>query len=404
MDQLLDARAAQIGTDITVNFSTVAGLPALQAAAEFASEAVAQLNMGVWRGRPYGTRISDVWQAQLFSRRPNPTQSEFEFWHTVEASLEYRNSAYVWKTLLDGRVIARTALHPGQVLPVPKRDGRVEYEVYFLDGYPVPPDVNGYGSLTVGPEIILHIRGRGSCGELIPLTPVQKFRKSLGLAVGKQEHEASLLANGAGYGLLMTFPSGTKEKEAEQWRKNFDAKNAGPSKAGRTKVIGGGATVSNISMTQADAQFVESVELSIRDICLIGHVPSWLITQPSKSAIMVNPEHEMQRWIYFYLGPRLSRIESSFNADPAFFGETDLRCMFETGDLIRGDLSTEDTIAHNQVQDGRLLVDEWRIAHGRDPLPGGVGMIPQITPVGGAPNPKPVTPPVQPDEEDEDDE
>lgn len=408
MDQLITARSAAAATSgMVVDYSTVSGLPAVQAAVEFSAEAVAQLSLAVWRGNPR-VRADDTWQGRLFLERPNLIQDEFEFLHTIQASLEYRNSAYVWKTKDDaGRVIARTALHPGQVDPRPAKGGGLVYDVYFLEGFPTPPDIRSYGKVpSVGTDTIIHLRGRGCSGELIPQTPIQKFRKALGLAVGKQEHESSLLANGAGHGLLLSFPAGTKQDEADTWRDRFDARHAGPTKAGRTKVIGGGATVSTISMTQADAQFVESVELSLRDSCLIFHAPLWLIGQPGKSAMMVNPEHEMQRWLYFYLGPRLSRIESAFNADPDLFGTPDLRCLFDTGDVIRGDLQTEDAIAHQQIQDGRLLVDEWRIAHGRDPLPDGAGMIPQITPVGGAPN-APVTPPAQspqgqePDEDEE---
>jgi hypothetical protein len=44
-------------------------------------------------------------------------------------------------------------------------------------------------------------------------------------------------------------------------------------------------------------------------------------------------------------------------------------------------------VLQQRVQSGILLIDEARHILGYDPLPGGVGQIPQITPVGGAPNP-----------------
>ncbi len=412
MDGLIAARAGQTAAGVLVNQQAVVGIPAVQSCVEFAAEAVAQLEMGVWtKSRPL-ERVVDCWQAKAFSRRPNPMQSEFEFWHSLEASLGYRNNAFVWKTLgRNGEVLHRTALHPGQVMAWRGDRGGLLYDVYFHEGYPLPPDVDGYGVIDkVDSDVVLHIRGRGGSGELLAPTPIQRFRKALGLAVSKQEHEASLLANGAGYGLLATFPPTVKPEEAEVWRKTFDARHAGPGKAGRTMTVGGGAAISNISMTQVDAQFVESVELSMRDACLIYHIPEWLlgVGVGAKGATKPGtPEHEMQRWLYFYLGPRLKRIESAFNADRQYFDVPDIRCMFETFDVIRGDLQTEDTIAHQQIQDGRLLVDEWREEHGREPLPDGLGKIPQITPVGGAPN-KPVTGPVQPkaapeEEDDEDD-
>jgi hypothetical protein len=105
----------------------------------------------------------------------------------------------------------------------------------------------------------------------------------------------------------------------------------------------------------------------------------------------------MQRWLYHGLGPRLARIESALNADGDLFGPGDIFAAFDVSDVVRGDLRSEDTVAHQQIQDGRLLVDEWRAARGFPDLPGGLGKIPQITPVGGAPNV--VTPAVQADED-----
>ncbi len=357
--------------------------------------------MSVWNKDVIQRKVTDVWQAKHFDSRPNPMQDQFEFWHTVEASLEYRGNAFIWKTLgTRGQVIARTALHPGQVQVNRMRTRELLFDVTFQQGYPLPPDVDGYGQVTVGPEVMLHIKGRGGSGELLAPTPIQRFRRSLGLSVSKQEHEASLLANGAGHGLVAIFPPNTKQEEADAWRARFDGRHAGPENNGRTKVIGGGVDIKQVSMTQADAQFVESVELSLRDVCFIYHIPPWLLdVGPGNKAGSkpATPEHEMQKWLYYYLGPRLSRIESAFNADVDYFEGTSLRCLFDTSDVVRGDLKTEDMIDHQRIQSGRLLVDEWRIEHGREPLPGGVGMIPQIIPVGGAPNP--VTPGVQEDDD-----
>jgi hypothetical protein len=48
------------------------------------------------------------------------------------------------------------------------------------------------------------------------------------------------------------------------------------------------------------------------------------------------------------------------------------------------------TVQHSQIQAGTLLPDEARADNGRPPLPDGLGQIPQVTPVGGAPNPAPL--------------
>lgn len=411
MDDLLSARRSggSLAGGVTVTNRTVRGIPAVQSAVELAADAVAQLGTAVWHGDgPIPEPASPAaWQSRLFRGSPSTVQDAFEFWHTASASLDHRNIAYLWKSKTSkGQVHSLTALHPDQIMPwFSQRLGRIGYQVQFADNFPVPPDVDGYGIVDAGTETLLIIRGRGAMGELIPKTPVELFRTNIGLAIGKPEHEASLLANGAGYGLVVEFPAGTKKPEADQWRDEFDSKHAGPANAGKTKVVGGGAQIKPISMTQSDMQFVESANLSLRDMCLIYHVLplATLMGLVQPAARPVTPEHEMQRWLRYGLGPRITRIEAAVNFDADLFGPGAVdRFAFTTGGFVRGDLTTEDMIAHQQVQDGRVLVDEWRVEHGRAELPGGIGKIPQITPVGGAPNKNgPVTQPVEPDEDDD---
>jgi hypothetical protein len=109
----------------------------------------------------------------------------------------------------------------------------------------------------------------------------------------------------------------------------------------------------------------------------------------------ISPEHEARRWVEYGLVPRLERLEASFRRDPAMFGPgASVYPMFDNPDPVRGDRITEDTIRHQKVQRGTLLIDEDRALDGLPPLPGGIGQIPQITPVGGAPNSVPVAPQV----------
>jgi hypothetical protein len=90
--------------------------------------------------------------------------------------------------------------------------------------------------------------------------------------------------------------------------------------------------------------------------------------------------------------PRLLRLEDAFNADPWLFGAGSRDRLVLDPMPVRGDLRTEAATDVALVQVGIELVDETRARRGLDPLPGGVGQIPQITPVGGAPNPLSLAP------------
>ncbi len=388
MDQLIVSRHASNTGGVSVNPKAVSGIPAVHAAVTFASEAVAVLPMRVWRGDdPIKERVNGTWQARVFREAPNPLQSSFLFWEIVQASLDYRNNAYIWKTKdANGRVSMIWALHPDQVLPLrTTKTKEVVYKITFGDNFPLPYEAIGYSSLTVNSSTILHIRGRGGIAEIIAPTPIELFKTSLGVAIAKQNHEAHLFENGAQGGLVVSFPAGVKKEQADLWRDDFDSNHAGVKNAGKTKVVGGGAEVKQIGMTQQDAQFVESVNLSVLDVARIFRVPAWFLGVSDKTEKPMSPEHEQQRWLLHGLNPRLSRIEAALNADTDLFGSGQDYAAFDTANLIRGDLATEAEVSLKKVQSGQWLVDEARAKDNLAPLPNGLGQIPQIIPVGGSP-------------------
>jgi HK97 family phage portal protein len=401
MDGLIEHRATIASSGVAVTNRTVAGLPAFDAGVAIAANAVAQLTGKVWRGDgPVRQQVTTTWQARLFRGSPNAEQSWFTFWYIIEAARTARRRGYIWKTKdATGRVVAMTALHPDQVWPFATVGSDRKFAVTFTPNYPKPPEVDGFGSVTVGLDQITYIPGRGGCGEIFPRTPVDEFRASLGLAVAKQEHEAAVYKNGAQGGVVVRFPTGVNKKQADEWRDDFDAEHAGAGNSAKTKVVGSGAEISQIGMTQKDTQFIESVGMSLLDCALILDIPPWLLGVPENKSKPQSPEHEMQRWVYFHLAPRLTAIESAINADTDLFGSGIDTFGFDTANIIRGDLATEADIAIRKVQAGIWLPDEARSRDSLPELPDGVGRIPQITPVGGAPNAAPTTAPVEDDEE-----
>ena len=393
LENVLDMRRTMYGNTAAggaiVNNSSVSGLPTAYAAGNFAAGSVAVLRMRVWQDDgPARQRVRTGWQAGLFDGpKPNLVQTWYSFWEAVERSLTYRNVSYIWKTKdSSGRTIMLWALHPDQVTPMQYQgvDGIV-FRVTFDGNYPRPIGAEDKTSVMVDGSTIMRLVGAGQMGELIPKTPVQLFARALGLALDKQEHEASLFQNAAQSGMVVTFPQGVTAKQAEDWRDNFESKHAGPQNAGKTKVIGNGATVAQVAMTQQDAQFIESVELSGKDIARIFDVPPTMLGIAPKYTKADTPENDQDRWLRFGLSQRLCRIESAFLADYDLFGQAVFFPGFDMGTVLRGDLQTEDTIAHQQIQDGRLLVDEWRARNGLSDLPNNMGKIPQIVPVGGSP-------------------
>lgn len=394
---VIPERAGRYAQSVHVTPDTAVGVPACDAAITLAAQAVASMRLLVWRGQGFERQaVATTWQARLFARAmPNPQQSRFEFWETVEASLTARGNAYIWRTRDDaGRVVALWALHPDQVavdvMTTPPRGQVIVYRVQvggaWLDPTGLATSSGGYADVTA--ETILHVRGPHGGGRVVAPSPIERHRSTLGAAIAQQGYQEGFYTRGTGGGHVIVFPAELPARQVREAKRLWDENNGGVDNAHGTRVLSGGAQFVPITLSQQDAQYVESARLTVQDVARIFRVPASLIDGGSDTGRPISPEHEQTRWARYHLAPRLLRLEAALEADPYLFGDGARDYpMFDRTRMVTGDVVAEAEADVKLVQAGIDLPDEARARRGQPPLPGGVGMIPQITPVGGAPNP-----------------
>src|SRR5262245_1504699 len=333
----------------TVSEGAVRAIPALHRAARIRAEALASLELRCWSGEGADRRREDnVWQAKLFAGPANEWQTRFGFWETVGESLAYRGNAYIWKMTdpVSGRIIEWYALHPDQV----ECKGAGLYKVIVRNGY-VDPVGRGKGEYMVDWTTILHVRGHGAGGTWEAPSPIQLFKETMGNAVLRQRHERRMWTRGTSLQVALQFPTGVSKEQVDEFRPAWEAAYEGTSGT-TTAIVGGGAEIKPIGMTMQDAQFVEMANLTVEDASRIMGVPANLLGVQVKDNVP-NLEQDLATWLRFGLGPELERIESHLQADYSLFpvfGRT-VYPAFETEGIVRGDVKTEDDVAHQQVQD-----------------------------------------------------
>lgn len=367
----------------------VLGLPAAKEAIRIASEAVAKARFGVFRGEDVERQpVRTTWQARFFRGVPNERESWADVFEQTEASLTARNNAFWIKQYAAGLVNDVYVAHPDNVeARWNKQERRVEYRVR--------DDSGGGWSEWVDRSVILHFRkGYLEPACIVAPTPLALHRETLRSALAKVRYEADHYDEGLLHSLAVEFPKGVTREQAERFRDLLQA-DSGLTGRQRIKVVGEGAKVTTIGLSLEDAQYVESMQMSVQELARIFGVPASLVggaATTTQASAPISPEHEETRWHTYGLSPRLNRIESAINADPSFFGPNARDYGRFAGAVIRGDVATESKRIHALVQAGVLLPDEARAELGYSPLPDGIGQIPQITPVGGAPNdPEPVS-------------
>ena len=348
-------------------------LAAVGAAIEWAAAQVAMLPLRVWRGTGLDrVAVSTTWQARFFAGEPNPEQPWVDLLEQTQAAIEARGNAFWQKTLDDAGRIAQVWLVPpgGCVATFDRATREKRFAVRLADG----------ATATLGRREVTHFRGPGAPGEAMAPSRIERYAATLGALDAKIQYERDLYENGAGQSIAVSFPRDVPNREIAQFRDVFQSEHATSGRRGRVKVFGGGATVSQVGISPADAELVASLNWSVADVARAFGVPlDAILAEIGKGD---SADASRRRWRETQLPPRLLRIAQALRQDAAFFGagardypQHDMRgVLFDA------------TVLKELVQVGVLVPDEGRAELGYAPLPDGVGQVPQITPVGGAPN------------------
>jgi HK97 family phage portal protein len=379
------------------------GLPAVLAVIRLIAHAVALVPLYAVQDDELRARAYDTWQWRLFKRPGPPPTTAFHLKADIAANFAGRGNAYVRKykptTLSPGRprVVELASLNAGKVKPK-RSNGRIVFEDSTETNQPV----------TRTTDDIVQIRSFSLGDGLEGLSPITAARMLVSAGLKRAEFEETHLKNGIFPGIGVKFPEGVTEEDGERWIKFLESKHKGTSKAGKILGVGGGGELIPIPISLEDAQFAEITQLTIQQAAAMYQVPPGFVTARNTPPT----EAEWRYLITFCLGPILEAMTQAFSADRDLFdavadGES-LEAHADPDVLLRLDAKVKAEVQHMQVQDGLRLVDELRAADGLGPLPPvpedwtqAPGQVPQVTPVGGAPNPiagtKPPEPPMEGD-------
>lgn len=353
------------------------GLTAVGRALRLVAGSIAAQKIRVYEGRLGEKReVQNTDQALVLSQ-PVLGVSDFDWLYDIAVSLEACENAYLQKRKDRNGVVRELPVIPAQyVSAYLDRDGRKVFEV---------------GQDKYGPDTILHIRGQTINGGPFGVSRIYQHRDPLGAQLAAQRFEGAYFQNSARPDLVVVYPHGVSKKQHDEWAADWDSTHGGPANAGKPHALGGGADIKTIPISMRDAQFVEARRLGVEEVGRIMDVDAALL---GAEGDVDARKTALELFLRLQLTPRLRRIERALKADPDLFGATDAYPEFQQDDLMFTDALTKAQVRHQQIQDGTLLVDEARAAEGRPPLPDGMGQIPQVVPVGGAPNPD-MQPPVE---------
>jgi len=365
--------------------STV-GLTAVGRAIRLVSGLIASLPIGVFEGTGGDKRPRDDSPVARLLRNPVAGMSDFDWRWDIASALEADENAYLLKAK-DKRGVVRE-LHPvpcKYVMAYVDRDGRKVFEVETSEG-----------TAKLDASSVLHVRGQTVGGGPFGVSRFNQHRDPLGSMLAAQKFEGSYFRNHARPDIALIFPEQVTQEQAREWRDFWTAQYGGAANAGQAIPLGGGADIKPIPLNMRDAQFIEAKGMNVEDVGRIMDVDPTLLGASIQGDDKTKALDLFLRVQFIW---RLKRIERGLRADTDLFTVDDsLYPLFAISEMIFADALTRAQVNHYRIQDGTLLADEARAEWGLPPLPDGQGQIPQITPVGGAPNKQPAA--AEPDDDD----
>ena len=193
---------------------------------------------------------------------------------------------FVWSLALRGNFF-------GKII---KRD-RMGYVEQIM---PVNPDVvqitrskqNGALEYKFGGELqrlenVFHVKYQSMPGSIVGLNPIQVMRHPLGIAHAQDLMAESYFRNSAVPSVVISTEDDLTPEEADRLKNNWASKFQGTYNGNLPAVVSGGMTVSPLTITPEDSQFLESRKFSTETISgLIFRVPPFMLGMVERSTCL----------------------------------------------------------------------------------------------------------------------
>lgn len=367
---------------VTLTEKSALGMPAVYRAIAVIAQTSASLPLSAYETvdgvhRPLPT------QPQLITK-PHADMTRFEWLELVLVHLLGWGNAYL-QILRNGlgEIAELWPVDPSRVRVGRSRVSQAKIYAISPDGGQVP-DGSDYGDLDALLPLtdaeILHIPGLGYDGT-VGLSPIAHARQAMGTAAAAEIYGAKMFGSGTMLSGILTTDQKLNQEQAEALEQRWKQKNAGIAKARDIAVLGNGTSFQPLSLSPADAQFIETARYSIAQVARIFGVPPHMLMDTDQSSNWgTGIEQQSIGFVRYTLQPWLVRIEQRLNK----LLPVGQYAKFTVDGILRGDTATRYEAYAIGRNGGWLSVNDIRQLEDQPPIAGGDTYLQPLnmTPVG----------------------
>lgn len=296
---------------------------------------------------------------QVLSKRPNPWQTSFQFRHMMETHRSVFGNCYAFINRVDGEIQELLPLHPRQVQVEQLSNYEVVYRVTDLAGR----------LFTLPASSVFHLTDVTVDG-FKGINPITVGREVLALAMGLEESQATLHANGGRpSGILSSDVPAVSPEMIQKVREAWMAAFSG-NRRGGVAVLDAGFKFTPMSMTAVDAQHLETRRFQIEEICRIMNVFPQMIMHTTGTMNFASVEAFFSAHDLHTMKPLRRAWEEKIDAQLLDGADGSLEAKFEEQPMMYMSARDRALLARTEMELGAITRNEYREATGRPPLAG----------------------------------
>jgi HK97 family phage portal protein len=349
-----------VTSGVSLNETTAMTYSAVWAAVNLIAGAIASVPLNLYKRDGQGKVLfSGHPLHRILHERPNPQMGSAIFRRTLQAHKLIWGNGYaeIERDQL-GRPVNLWPLLPFTVQPYLER-GILNYRVHNQDGPPIEFDSAD----------ILHLRGYsddGICG----ISTIAKARESLGLGVAAERFGSTFFGNGSSFGGIISYPPGigSNPQTRKENRESIERVHQGPDRAHRFLALYEGAKYERLGIPPNDAQFLETREFQIEEVCRWFNVPPHKLKH-LKRATFSNIEQQAIEYVTDSLNPHWIEWEEELTMKLVAPLERQQQVIeFNREGMLQGDSAARGEFFSKQFSIGAITQNEIRAKDNLNPL------------------------------------
>ncbi len=314
----------------------------------------------------------DHYLTPLLKTRPNPWMSARDFFKALEVKRHLYGNAYAW---LEFETKGKDA---GKITGIYPLDSS-KIEIYIDDIGLLP----GKGRLwyvyrdskgteyRIDPDEILHFKGLTSDG-IVGITPLTQLRKTIENAGAASQYLNNSFKTGLQTKGIIHYIGDLSPEAQRRFRERFEEMASGLKNANRVSLLPIGYQFQPLSLTMADAQFLENTQLTVKQIAAAFGVKNHQLNDLDR-ATHTNVEHQQRKFYVDTLMDILTGYEQELTYK--LFTQRELEkgyyIKFNVNAILRADPKTRYEGYRIAIQSGFMTANEVRALEEMEALPGG---------------------------------